>query len=110
MLLDRLCCSVKYSNALNANSVSARSAPYHRVRRVRSDTPSLSIDSRPQSVTGAANCLDQTRPAAQLELVAQVLDAHVDQVRVAQIIEAPNILQDLLAREHLAWMTQEELE
>src|SRR5438552_8255429 len=67
-------------------------------------------DSRSQSVTGAANCLDQTRPAAQLELVAQVLDAHVDQVRVAQIVEAPHVLQDLLAREHLARMTQEELE
>ena len=39
MLLDRFCCSVKYSSALNASSVSASSAPYHRVRRVRSDTP-----------------------------------------------------------------------
>src|SRR5713226_6113618 len=70
----------------------------------------LACDSRSQSVTGAANCLDQTRPAAQLELVAQVLDAHVDQVRIAEVIEAPDILQDLLAREHLAWMPQEELE
>src|SRR6266849_8656557 len=67
-------------------------------------------DSRPQSVTSAAHCLDQTRAAAQLELVAQVLDAHVDQVRVAEVVEAPDILQDLLAREHLAGMTQEQLE
>jgi hypothetical protein len=43
MLLDRLCWSVKYSSALNASSVKARSAPYHNVSRVLSETPSRSM-------------------------------------------------------------------
>src|SRR5690242_12728553 len=58
----------------------------------------------PEGVTRAADRLDQPRSAAQLQFVAQVLDAHVHQVRITQVIETPDLLQDLFAREHLAWM------
>src|ERR687885_2945009 len=110
MLLDRLCWSVKYSSALNASGVKASSAPYHNVSRVLSETPSRSMGSVTQRVTGATDCLDDPRSATGLEFVAQVLDAHVDQVRIAQKVEAPDLLEDLFARQHLARMAQEQLE
>src|SRR5229473_2555826 len=63
-----------------------------------------------ERVTGAAHGLNQTRTATELEFVTQILDSHVDQVRITQIVEPPHVLQDLLARQHLTWMPQEQLQ
>src|SRR5437868_6342743 len=63
-----------------------------------------------ECVAGAADSLNQTRATAGLELVAQILDANVDQVRITQIVEAPHVLKYLFAGQHLARMAQEQLE
>src|SRR5579864_1207444 len=63
-----------------------------------------------QGVARAADGLDQSGALASLELVAEVLDAHINEVRVSEKIEAPPLLEDLLAREHLARVAHEELQ
>src|SRR5258708_3880220 len=72
--------------------------------------PAAACGSPAERVTGAAHGLNQTRPAAELEFVTQVLDSHVDEVRITQVVEAPHVLQDLLARQHLTRMPQEQLQ
>src|SRR3982074_2365298 len=86
------------------------------VRRTRASgacgatRPDVARGSPAERVTSAAHGLNQTRTAAEFEFVAQVLDSHVDEVRITEIVEAPHVLQDLLPRQHLARMTQEQLE
>src|SRR5438105_15755966 len=72
--------------------------------------PGAARGSPAERVTGAAHGLNQTRAATELEFVTQILDSHVDEVRITEVVEAPHVLQDLLARQHLAWMPQEQLQ
>src|SRR5205085_9128254 len=83
------------TRASNASGVTLRRAPR---------------DSSAERVAGAAHRLDQTRTAAGLELVTQVLDAHIDEVRIPEIVEPPNLLQDLFSRQDLPRMPQEQLQ
>src|SRR5439155_26705468 len=72
--------------------------------------PAATCGSPAQRIARAADRLDESRSAARLELDAQVFDAHVHEVRIAQIVETPDVLKNLLTRQHLARMPQEQLE
>src|SRR6188768_492945 len=54
--------------------------------------------------------LDQARLAALFEPPSQVLYRHVDDVRIAQQLIAPDTLEDSVPAQHPAWVTQEELQ
>src|SRR6266568_323017 len=72
--------------------------------------PDAARGSPAERVTGAAHGLNQTRAAAELEFVAQVLDSHVNEVRITEVVEPPHVLQHLFARQHLTRMPQEQLQ
>ena len=59
-----------------------------------------------QRVTDTAHRLDEARPTPLLELVAQVGDVGVDDVRATQIVSAPHAAENLVAVEHLARVAQ----
>src|SRR5438874_6148495 len=90
------------------------SAPAKRRTTTSGASSARGRDARPgssaQRVTCAAHCLDEPPSTTRLQLVAQVFDAHVDQVRVAHKVKPPDLLEDLLAREHLARMPQEQFQ
>src|SRR5260370_852894 len=90
MLRERLCCSVKYRNMLNASSVSASSAPYQSVRRVLRDTPRRSIRFiSPGSAEGGARGADGCHELLGVE--------GFDDVVVGAAVEARDFVDALVA-------------
>jgi hypothetical protein len=63
-----------------------------------------------QRVADAANRVDEAAVSSGLGLAPEVPDVHVERVRRRPEVIAPHALEDDRAREHLAWVPQEELE
>src|SRR5438045_1855042 len=79
-------------------------AVYQSVSRSLIDTP-LSL---PQHVARPAHRMDQARLAVSLELLPQVADIDLDQVRLAAEVVVPDPIEDHLARQYPARVVQEE--
>ena len=60
-----------------------------------------------QPVARRAHGLDRRRPVGERELAAQVADVDLDDVRARVVVVAPDAVEDLLARQHLAGVAHE---
>src|SRR5712672_2063807 len=63
-----------------------------------------------ERIAGAAHGADRVRHAAAVERLAQASDVDVDRALVDIDIAAPDLVEQLLAREDAAWVFQQELE
>src|SRR5215203_724395 len=63
-----------------------------------------------QPVPRAAHRLELIDAERPVDLVAQVADVDVDDVRAVLVVVVPGVLEQLVAREHLAGMAHERLE
>ena len=64
----------------------------------------------PQAVAGAAHGLERLAPERPVDLLAQVADVDVDDVRAVLVSEVPGVLEQLEAGQHLARPPHERLE
>src|SRR3954463_6251302 len=98
--------SPAWARARSSPSVSARAT-----------TPSYNrggglvpVESVPEAVAGAAHRLELRDAERAVDLVAQVADVDVDDVRPVLIVVVPRVLEQLIAREHLARVAHERLQ
>src|SRR3954452_6362950 len=63
-----------------------------------------------QAVAGAAHRLELRDAERTVDLVAQVADVDVDDVRAVLVVVVPGVLEQLVAREHLARVAHEGLQ
>src|SRR5690606_9907967 len=72
------------------------------VRRQRMESDESTESGLPQREADAANGLDQFRGAGCVELSAQIADVDIDHVRIDVRMLAPDVIEDGVAREHMA--------
>src|SRR5271163_4489314 len=66
--------------------------------------------SRPQAVTGAANRLDRLDAERAVDLVTQIADVYVDDIRAVLVVHVPSALQQVQARQDLTRPAHEHLQ
>src|SRR5215471_11966269 len=91
---------------------SASTPPYHAVIRPRSDEKngSAAAPSDAERVPDATDGVDELVIGVDVDLVAQVADIDVDEIRLAEEIGAPDAVEDLVARVDLVRVHEQELE
>src|SRR6266567_972740 len=63
-----------------------------------------------QRIADAAHGVDQARLALRLGLATEVADVHLERVGGGREVEAPDLLEDLRARQHLAGVAHQQFE
>src|SRR5919108_2521896 len=63
-----------------------------------------------KAVAGAAHSLDRVAPERAVDLLSEVANVHVDDVRAVFVRVVPAVLEEVEAREHLARPAHERLE
>src|SRR3954466_15830411 len=98
--------SPAWARARSSPSVSARAT-----------TPSYNrggglvpVESVPEAIAGAAHRLELRDAERAVDLVAQVADVDVDDVRAVLVVVVPGVLEQLVAREDLAGVAHERLQ
>src|SRR5579859_2433497 len=91
---------------------SASRPPYHAVIRPRSDEKNGNgaPPSDAERVPDATDRVDELVISVDIDLVAQVADIDVDEVRFAEEIRAPDAVEDLVARMDFVRIHEQELE
>src|SRR5215469_13291549 len=91
---------------------SAKSPPYHAVIRPRSDEKNGSgaPPSDAERVPDATDRVDELVIGVDVDLVAQIADIDVDEIRLAEEIRAPDAVEYLVARVDLVRIHEQELE
>src|SRR5438309_2638842 len=97
---DRGCLSNRSSFAISGTNVHRPSSIVHR--------PLFNFTRRLQAISHPSHAANQTA-AVVAQLLSQVAYMHVNDVSIAQIIVAPDPVEDNVAREHLSRMRQEKL-
>src|ERR1035441_6753151 len=94
----------------NSTKSSENRATYQTVRRNRKLLIIVGLRLRAQNVAFAAAGVDQAAAEAGVELRAQALDVHVDDIGKRIEVLVPDVLPDLLAAHHAALVEHQELE
>src|SRR4051812_22142120 len=96
--------SPPWARAMSSPSLSARAtAPYY-------SGGERKVPSVAEAVSGAAHRLELRHAERAIDLVAQVADVDVDDVRAVLVVVVPGVLEQLVAREHLARVAHERLQ
>src|SRR5262245_53945251 len=82
----------------------------NRARSVRGRSVTVRSRLRAHPVPDAAHRLDGVAVEGSIDLVAEVTDVHVDDVRRAVVREVPDVLEQVRTREHRAGVAHEHLE
>src|SRR5690349_23661886 len=90
---------------MSSLSVSARATALFYTGR-HEPVPNLVL----QAITGAAHGLELRHAERAIDLVAQVADVDVDDVRAVLVVVVPRVLEQLVAGEHLARVAHERLQ
>src|SRR3954468_14609249 len=105
--------SPSWARAISSPSVSARATNgnYNAGARSVPATPGVGpLRLVPQAIPRAAHGLQLRHAERAVDLVAQVADVDVDDVRAVLVVVVPGVLEQLVAREHLARVAHERLQ
>src|ERR1700754_1778286 len=93
------------ARAINSPSVSARATAPYTTANTGGFRGLIA-----EAISGAAHGLQLRDPERPVDLVAQVADVDVDDVRAVLVVVVPGVLEQLVARQHLAGVAHERLQ